>query len=781
MGFHAKTRLRVMAHIFQEKEITYSHDKRGRIPSPVRATVIRYRSSYSLLRELLFETFSTNFDRNMARNDRFSLALALEKLEEEFLLAEEEYEVTGHSQTNEPVSVLGISRKDQTEPVSEVSGEELEDQSAETGQLQPLVETLSEEMQPSEHEDVEEQTVVDTSVTSIDNSLEDEQEQDAISKFLSETCGCTLGPNKTPCSRQLSQQTISQTHNNCLQLNRSELDLVIMAQLNALRTNVVDKPYNYRGKSETFRPFTKFFLHGIQICRKTFCFVHTVGRERVENLCLAVDTDGVALRIHGNKKYPRHNQISYTEVARVRDFVRNMADVHGLPLPGRLPNQEDKVLLLPSNMPKSAIYRDYKDACAKIPVPPVGQSTFYNLWSTLLPSIGTMKPSSDLCFECQQNISRIIRSAHLSEDEKSDRLRLAETHLHLAKTERDWYNWQIAECKDFEDDHSRPRMMHYSFDYAQQVHFPNDPQQPGPAYSLSARKCQIFGVACEPLGKQVNYLIDEGEVIGKGANATVSLLHHFLNVHGQKEEHLMLHADNCVGQNKNNCLIHYLLYLVLMGYKKTVVLSFMLSGHTKFAPDRHFGLIKKLYRRTRVDTIECIARVVRQSSIIGGNIPQLITNSTGDTLVHFHDWSQFLLKYFKTIPNITSFHVFRFDQHHPGTVFVREHSRSPEKQFTILKGESPTSSDHPNQLLSKGLDLARQWYLYEKIRPFCSTNLSADITCPKPPQQKPTLSEPSVGISSNSTSENSAGTKRRLCSMCKEEGHTKRTCPNAIK
>ena len=79
----------------------------------------------------------------MARNDRFGLAMALEKLEEE-------YEATGHSQTNESVSALSISRKKQTEPVSEVSGEGLEGVFAEAGQLQPLVETLSEasEMQP---------------------------------------------------------------------------------------------------------------------------------------------------------------------------------------------------------------------------------------------------------------------------------------------------------------------------------------------------------------------------------------------------------------------------------------------------------------------------------------------------------------------------------------------------------------------------------------------------------------------------------------------------------
>jgi hypothetical protein len=218
-------------------------------------------------------------------------------------------------------------------------------------------------------------------------------------------------------------------------------------------------------------------------------------------------------------------------------------------------------------MPKSSVYRSYKTACSAIPATPVGRSTFYDLWNRFLPYIGTMKPSSDLCFECQKNVTSIIRSAHLSEDEKSQQLQEAEQHLRLAKTEREWYNRQIEDCKATDNydqgGTSKPSSMHYSFDYAQQVHYPNDPQQPGPVYFLSARKCQIFGVCCEPLGRQVNYLIDEAEVVGKGANATVSLLYHYLNVHGQKEQHLMLHADNCVGQNKNNCVIQFLLSLYL--------------------------------------------------------------------------------------------------------------------------------------------------------------------------------------------------------------------------
>ena len=92
--------------------------------------------------------------------------------------------------------------------------------------------------------------------------------------------------------------------------------------------------------------------------------------------------------------------------------------------------------------------------------------------------------------------------------------------------------------------------MHYSFDFAQNIQYPCNPQQPGPAYFKSARKCRIFGVCCEPLCFQVNYLIDEDDDPGKGANSTISMLHHFLETHGVGEKALSLRADNCVGQNK---------------------------------------------------------------------------------------------------------------------------------------------------------------------------------------------------------------------------------------
>ncbi|CAH3027298.1 unnamed protein product [Porites evermanni] len=71
-------------------------------------------------------------------------------------------------------------------------------------------------------------------------------------------------------------------------------------------------------------------------------------------------------------------------------------------------------------------------------------------------------------------------------------------------------------------------MIHYSFYFAQQIHIPSDPMQPGLIYFKTPRKCGIFGVMSEAIPRQVNYLIDETNGVDKGANTTVSYVHHYL-------------------------------------------------------------------------------------------------------------------------------------------------------------------------------------------------------------------------------------------------------------
>ena len=94
------------------------------------------------------------------------------------------------------------------------------------------------------------------------------------------------------------------------------------------------------------------------------------------------------------------------------------------------------------------LYARYQQACAGAGIQAVGRSKFYDTWQSLLPHISVSTPSSDLCFVCQQNNLAIQKAVCLSDDEKSARIQVAQTHLDRAKTEREYYNVQIKEAKE---------------------------------------------------------------------------------------------------------------------------------------------------------------------------------------------------------------------------------------------------------------------------------------------------------------------------------------------
>ncbi|KAJ8353186.1 hypothetical protein SKAU_G00207530 [Synaphobranchus kaupii] len=144
---------------------------------------------------------------------------------------------------------------------------------------------------------------------------------------------------------------------------------------------------------------------------------------------------------------------------------------------------------------------------------------------------------------------------------QSEKLRKQEEHLYIVAKERPVYKAMNDSCKiTAKELHaflgpnppcSCDIVMHYSFDYA---------QQSGLMYFLVPRKCGIFGVCCEGIPQQVNYLIDEAHCGSKGSNTVISYLHHFFSTHGLGEKHIQLHCDNCAGQNKNRFVPGLALY-----------------------------------------------------------------------------------------------------------------------------------------------------------------------------------------------------------------------------
>jgi len=67
----------------------------------------------------------------------------------------------------------------------------------------------------------------------------------------------------------------------------------------------------------------------------------------------------------------------------------------------------------------------------------------------------------------------------------------------------------------------------------------------------------------------------------------------------------------------------------MTGKQESIQLSFMIVGHMKFSPDRHFGTFKKAFRHSTVSTIDEIASVVEKSTTNKQNVPQLIQGSRG--------------------------------------------------------------------------------------------------------------------------------------------------------
>ena len=71
----------------------------------------------------------------------------------------------------------------------------------------------------------------------------------------------------------------------------------------------------------------------------------------------------------------------------------------------------------------------------------------------------------------------------------------------------------------------------------------------------------------------------------KGANSIISMLHHFFECHSHGERKVNLHADNCTGQNKNRFMMFYLVWRVLAGLHKEIIIPLLLVKHTKLSPD----------------------------------------------------------------------------------------------------------------------------------------------------------------------------------------------------
>jgi hypothetical protein len=294
---------------------------------------------------------------------------------------------------------------------------------------------------------------------------------------------------------------------------------------------------------------------------------------------------------------------------------------------------------------------------------------------------------------------------------------------------------------------------HYSFDFAQNLWLPQLADTPGQFYFLSLRSVILFGIVDDGgtgTPHQVNLLYDQ-TTAGKGSAEVVSMLYHFLVKErhpAYATPHVVFHADNCTGQNKNSTVVHFLLWCVATGLLESVEFRFLIKGHTKFSPDGGLGMIKRYYRRANIYTIEQVAKAVHESTMT----TQHNTASILDQSI-VGDWKTGLRQYFLPLKGIGECAAFRFHAAYAlGEVQVQGYDEDTWRSVRLLhphlhphnlltNREFRTLADRLPPLEVPTIPTKKQWDLYEKVRPYVPEEYQ-DIICPQPSVRKNLPSSP---------------------------------------
>ena len=140
-----------------------------------------------------------------------------------------------------------------------------------------------------------------------------------IEAFVNSTCGCDLAPGDLPCSGLFSVQHYMTVRVQCCLLSKEELDMVLMGSIMSTVING-DNIHDGRHKPAKRKRVTVNFMHkSHKVCKKTFLFLHAVGKKSLQAV-----KQHFLTREHSNKNSP-HNY-SYDRIVSVHKFLSNYAE-----------------------------------------------------------------------------------------------------------------------------------------------------------------------------------------------------------------------------------------------------------------------------------------------------------------------------------------------------------------------------------------------------------------------------------------------------------------------
>ena len=173
-----------------------------------------------------------------------------------------------------------------------------------------------------------------------ERSEDDMKETRTVEEFIRTGCGCQLGKGKRSCSATFSLGQVTEQRQKCLELSNEELDLVILAQLQAFLGD----------KEDPKRKRMQYVFVGRQICKPMFLLVFAIGEKRLKNLKEHFYAHGLTPRTHGNTGKLPSNTYGQSTTIDVLTFIDNFAEENAVCLPGRFPSHRNAdAQILPSS------------------------------------------------------------------------------------------------------------------------------------------------------------------------------------------------------------------------------------------------------------------------------------------------------------------------------------------------------------------------------------------------------------------------------------------------
>lgn len=189
---------------------------------------------------------------------------------------------------------------------------------------------------------------------------------------------------------------------------------LILAMLKMILRKLIafQQDKNTRKVTANNRKFFHFkycYNNNILICHSTYQVLVGVGHSYLDNIIKYLREYGLKEHIHGNIGNAPKNmncvEVNYDIACEIYNFLQNYFNIHGLPSPGRKLNKITmlKVFLL-TDCSYASVYHYYVQAFKEEYEEEkhmICESTFRNIWRSLMPSLQFMSPKSDLCETCK--------------------------------------------------------------------------------------------------------------------------------------------------------------------------------------------------------------------------------------------------------------------------------------------------------------------------------------------------------------------------------------------